>query len=197
MEITAAMVKQLRETTGLGMMDCKKALQECDGDMDKAVEFLRKKGMKVAEKRAGRATSEGLVESYIHLGGKLGVLVELNCETDFVARTDAFKNLAKDLCMQIAAAAPLYTAREDVPQDVIDRETEIFKAQALEEGKPEKILPKIIEGKLNRFYEDICLLEQAFVKDQDKKVRDLINAAIAETGENIQVGRFVRMVLGQ
>jgi elongation factor Ts len=197
MEITAQMVKQLRETTGLGMMDCKKALQECAGDMEKAIDFLRTKGKKVAEKRAGRATSEGVIESYIHTGGKLGVLLELNCETDFVARTDAFQSLARELCMQIAAASPEYVSREEVPQDIVERETAVFTAQAQEEGKPEKIIPKIIEGKLNRFFEDICLIDQAFIKDQDKKVKDLLNAAIAETGENIQIARFVRMVLGQ
>lgn len=197
MEITSQMVKELREKTGLGMMDCKTALTESAGDMDKAIDFLRKKGMKVAEKRGGRETLQGLIEAYIHTGGKIGVLVELQCETDFVARTETFKALAHDIAMQIAAADPRYLNREAVPADVIERERGVFAAQALEEGKPEKVVPKIVEGRFERFYETACLLDQPFVKDPDKKISELISARMAETGENIKVGRFVRYVLGQ
>lgn len=197
MEITSAMVKELREKTGLGIMDCKKALQECGGDMDQAVDYLRKKGKQVAEKRSGRATAEGIIESYIHTGGKIGILIELQCETDFVARTETFKALARDLAMQVAAADPRFLDRESVPADVIEKEKEIYATQVRDEGKPENIIPKIVEGKLNRFYETTCLIEQAFIKDQDKKVQDIISQCIAETGENVKVGRFVRMVLGQ
>ena len=197
MDITPQMVKELREKTGLGIMDCKKALTECSGDMDKAVEFLRKKGMKVAQKRSGREVAEGVVEAYIHTGAKIGVLVELLCETDFVARTDAFKDLAREVAMQIAATDPQFLDRESVTQDAIDKEKEIYETQAREEGKPDKIIPRIVEGKLNSFFENVCLLEQAYIKDQDKKVQDVINEKIAETGENIKIGRYVRYVLGQ
>lgn len=197
MEITSKMVKDLRDNTGLGMMDCKKALQECDGDMEKAVEVLRKKGMKVAEKRAGREASQGIIEAYIHTGGKIGVLVELNCETDFVARTDEFKLLARDLAMQVAATNPKWLAPEDVPEDVLEKEKSIYAEAAAGEGKPEKVIPRIVEGKLRRFFEDVCLVEQSFIKDSDKKVKELIIDQVAKIGENIKIGRFTRMVLGE
>lgn len=196
-EISAQMVKELRGNTGLGIMDCKQALAETGGDMEKAIEFLRKKGLKVASKRAGRETSQGIVDAYIHMGGRIGVLIELNCETDFVARTDEFKRLARDFAMQVAAADPKWIAPSDVPHDLIDKESAIYSEQALAEGKPEKIVPKFVEGKLRRFYETVCLLEQSFIKDQDKKVQDILNEAVAKTGENIQVGRFIRFVLGE
>jgi elongation factor Ts len=197
MEITAKSVKELRETTGLGMMDCKQALVECDGDSEKAIEHLRKKGLKVAGKRAGRETRQGIVEAYIHMGGKIGVMLELNCETDFVARTDEFKELARNFAMQVAAADPKWVAPANVPADVIEKESAIYTEQIKAEGKPEKVIPKIVEGKLNRFYETVCLLEQSYIKDQDKKVQDILNESIAKTGENIKVGRFVRFVLGE
>lgn len=197
MAITSQMVKELRDKTGLGMMDCKKALTECDGDMEKAIEVLRKKGLKVAEKRAGREASQGIIEAYIHTGGKIGVLVELNCETDFVARTDEFKNLARELAMQVAAANPQWLTPEDVPEDVLEKEKAIYAEAAAGEGKPEKVIPRIVEGKMRRFYEEFCLLEQGFIKDSDKKVKDLITEQIAKIGENIKIGRFTRMVLGE
>jgi len=197
MEITAHMVKDLREKTGLGMMDCKKALQETDGDIEKAIEYLRKKGALKAAKREGRATMEGRIGSYIHSNGKIGVLVELNCESDFVARTDQFAELAKDLCMQVAASAPSWISPEDVPEDVLAKEKEIYMSQAKEQGKPDKILEKIAEGKLKKFYTDVCLLEQPFVKDTDKSVSELIKEKIGQLGENITVGRFIRFQLGE
>ncbi len=197
MAITAQMVKDLREKTGLGMMDCKNALVETEGDMEKAIDYLRKKGALKAAKREGRATSEGRIGSYIHMNGKIGVLLELNCESDFVAKTDQFAEVVKDLCMQIAASAPLWIAAEDVPADVIAKEKDIYMSQAKEAGKPEKILEKIAEGKLNKFYEDMCLLDQKFVKDTDKSVREMIKEKIAQLGENITVGRFTRFQLGE
>lgn len=190
------MVKQLREKTGAGMMDCKEALAACSADMDKAIDFLRKKGLATAQKRAGRAMSEGIVESYIHLGGKIGVMVEVNCETDFVAKTDDFKEFARNIAMHIAATAPLGIKAEDVPQDVIAREKEIYRAQALESGKPEKMLDKIAEGKLAKFYKDSCLLDQQYVRDPNKTISDYLNEVIAKTGENITIRRFVRYQLG-
>jgi elongation factor Ts len=196
MDITASMVRDLREKTGLGMMDCKKALVETDGDMEKAVEYLRKKGALKAAKREGRATSEGRIGSYIHMTGKLGVILELNCESDFVAKTEQFSELVKDICMQVAASSPRWISPEDIPEDVIAKEKEIYMAQAKEAGKPEKILEKIAEGKMNKFYTEVCLLEQPFVKDPDKKVGELIKEKIAQLGENITVGRFVRYQLG-
>jgi len=195
--INAAMVKQLREKTGAGMMDCKKALMECDGDMDKAVEFLRKKGLATAQKRAGRAMSEGLIEAYIHMGGKLGVLVEINCETDFVAKNDDFKDFAKNIAMQIAATDPAGIRPEDVPEDIIAREREIYRAQALETGKPEKIIDKIVDGKLKKFYKESCLMDQAYVKNPDITITDFLNEAIAKIGENITIKRFVRFKIGE
>jgi len=197
MEITAKMVKDLREKTGLGMMDCKKALIETSGDLEKAVEYLRKKGVLKAAKREGRATSEGRIGSYIHMTGKIGVLVELNCESDFVAKTEQFGVLLKDLCMQVAASAPRWVSPQEVPEDVVAKEKEIYKAQAQAEGKPEKILEKIAEGKLKKFYSEVCLLEQPFVKDTDKTVDTLVKENIAQLGENITVGRFVRFQLGE
>jgi len=191
------MVKELREKTGLGMMDCKNALTESDGDMEKAVDYLRKKGALKAAKREGRATAEGRIGSYIHLTGKLGVLVELNCESDFVAKTDQFSELLKDLCMHVAAAAPQWVSPEDIPADVIAKEKEIYMAQAKEAGKPDKMLEKIAEGKLNKFFEDNCLLEQKFVKDTDKTVSEVIKEKIAQLGENMTVSRFTRFQVGQ
>ena len=196
-EISAAMVKGLREKTGAGIMDCKEALAECDADMDKAVEFLRKKGLATAAKRAGRALSEGIIHSYIHTGGKLGVLIEVNCETDFVAKTDDFMELAKNLAMHIAASNPLGIRAEDVPAEVVEKEREIYRAQALESGKPEKVVEKIIEGKVSKFFKECCLLDQAYVRNPDMTVADLLNEAIAKIGENITVKRFVRFQIGE
>jgi elongation factor Ts len=196
-EITSKLVKELRDKTGVGMMDCKKALMETEGDMEKAIDLLRKKGLAAAAKRAGRETKEGVIGSYIHAGGKIGVLVEVNCETDFVARTDEFQELVKDLALHITASAPLYLAPEDVPEDVIEREKEIYRSQALEEGRPEKIIDRIVEGKLKKFYEEACLLNQKFVKDPAKTVADRISETIAKLGENIKVRRFVRFQLGE
>jgi len=197
MTVTAAMVKELRDKTNAGMMDCKKALNETGGDMDKAVDWLRQKGLAVAAKRAGRQSSEGQVMSYIHGGGKLGVMVEVNCETDFTGKTEEFTQFAKDLAMQIAAANPLCVSEEDLPAEVLAKEREIYRAQALESGKPEKVLDKIVEGKLKKFATESCLLSQAFVKNPDITVADLLNEMRAKTGENIQVRRFVRFVLGE
>jgi elongation factor Ts len=196
MEITAQLVKELREKTGLGMMDCKKALTETSGDVEAAVEFLRKKGALKAAKREGRATSEGRIGSYIHMNGKIGVLLELNCESDFVAKTDQFSELVKDLCMHVAASSPRWIAPTDVPEDIIAKEKEIYMDQAKQAGKPEKMLEKIAEGKLNKFYSDVCFLEQPFVKEPDKKVSELIKDKIAQLGENITIGRFCRFQLG-
>jgi elongation factor Ts len=197
MAISAQMVKELREKTGLGMMDCKKALEETNGDMVQAVEHLRKKGALKAAKREGRSTTEGVIGSYIHMNNKIGVLVELNCESDFVAKTDDFSALAKDLCMHVAASYPKWVAPGDVPADVLDKEKEIYITQAKEEGKPEKIWEKIAEGKLKKFYSENCLLEQPFVKDTDKSVEALLKEYIAKLGENITVGRFARFEVGK
>ena len=196
MKITSQMVKELRDKTNAGMMDCKKALAENDGDMEKAVDFLRQKGLAVAAKRADRATSEGVIQTYIH-GGKLGVMVELGCETDFVAKTDDFIGFAKDVAMQIAATNPVAMTREEVPAEVVDREREIYKQQALDSGKPENIVDKIITGKMEKFYSEICLLEQSFVKDPDVTIQDKLNELIAKMGENISIKRYCRMQVGQ
>jgi len=196
-EISAAMVKELREKTGAGIMDCKKALQEKGGNVEEAVDYLREKGLAAAAKKSGRITSEGLVSSYIHAGGKIGVLVEVNCETDFVARTDEFQAFVKDICMQIAATNPQGVSREDIPAEVVEREKQIYRTQALESGKPEKIVDRIVSGKLEKFYQENCLLEQPFVKDTDKTVEDLVKEMIAKTGENIGIRRFVRFVMGE
>jgi len=194
--ISAAMVKQLREKTGVGIMDCKEALSQSDGDIDKAVDFLRKKGLATAQKRAGRTMSEGLIQSYIHMGGKLGVLVEINCETDFVAKNDDFKEFSKNIAMHIAASNPVGIASDDVSEDIINKEKEIYRAQALEMGKPENVADKIVEGKLNKFYKDNCLLNQAYVRDPNIIISDLLNDMIAKMGENITIKRFVRFQIG-
>ena len=195
-QISASMVKELRERTDAGMMDCKKALVECDGDMEKAVDFLRKKGLAVAAKRAGRETSEGTVQCYIHAGNKLGVMVEVNCETDFVAKTDQFIEFAKDLAMHIAATNPICIRREDAPQDVLDKEREIYAQQAKESGKPDNIIDKIVEGRIEKYLKENCLLEQAFVKNPDVTIQDLLNELVAKMGENITVNRFARFQVG-
>ncbi len=195
--ITAEMVKELRERTGAGMMDCKRALVETNGDIEKAIDELRTKGLAKAAKKAGRVASEGVVTSYIHGGGRIGVLVEVNCETDFVAKTNDFKQLAYDIAMQIAASNPEYLNRESVSQEVINREKEVLKAQALEEGKPEKVIEKMVEGRVEKFFKERCLLEQAFIKDLDKSVQELINENIARMGENITIRRFARYEVGE
>jgi elongation factor Ts len=196
-EISATMVKQLRDKTGAGMMDCKKALSECEGDMDQAVDFLRKKGLATAQKRAGRAMTEGTIQSYIHMGGKLGVLVEVNCETDFVARNDDFKEFAKNIAMHIAASNPLGIRPEDVPEDIVKKEKEIYQAQASEMGKPENVIDKIVDGKLNKFFNDNCLINQAYVRNPEMTISNLLNELIARIGENITIKRFVRYQIGE
>ncbi|HLC27608.1 MAG TPA: translation elongation factor Ts [bacterium] len=197
MTITAAMVKDLREKTGVGVMECKEALTESNGDMEAAISYLRKKGLATAVKKGGRATHEGLVGSYIHAGGKIGVLVEVGCETDFVARTPQFQELVKDLAMHIAAAGPLYLSRDEVSPEVVEKEKEIYREQASQSGKPEKVLDKIVEGKLEKYYSEVCLLEQPFVKDPDVSIRDLISQRIAQIGENILVKQFARFQVGR
>ncbi len=196
MAITAAAVKELRDKTGVGMMDCKSALTEADGDIEKAVEILRKKGIAKAAKKAGRSTHEGLIYSYIHAGGRLGVLVEVNCETDFVANTDQFKSLCHDLAMHIAASNPMVVRREDVAEDILAKEMEIYKSQAMNEGKPEHIAEKIVTGRLEKFYKENVLLEQVFIKDNDKSIKDVVSEVISGLGENITVARFQRFELG-
>jgi elongation factor Ts len=195
--ISAAMVKQLREKTGAGMMDCKNALSEVEGDVEKAIELLRKKGLATARKRAGRALSEGMIQSYIHMTGKLGVLVEVNCETDFVAKNDDFQEFTKNIAMHIAATNPLGITPEDISQEIIEKEKEIYRAQALDMGKPENVIDKIVEGKLNKFYEESCLLNQPYVRDTDISITDLLNQMIAKIGENISIKRFVRYQIGE
>ena len=197
MEISASSVKELREKTGAGMMDCKKALGECGGDVQKAIDYLRQKGLAAAAKKADRVAADGAVGAYVHPGGKIGVLVEINCETDFVARTAEFQMLVKDIAMQVAAANPQYVRREEVSPQDLDKEKSIYRQQALETGKPEKVVDKIVDGKIERFYSEVCLLEQAFIKDPDKKVAEVVNDAIARVGENIQVRRFARYHLGE
>jgi elongation factor Ts len=197
MEITASMVKELREKTNAAVMDCKKALTENNGDMEKAINFLRQKGLATASKKVGRITREGLVVSYIHPGGRLGVLLEINCETDFVAKNSDFGVLAKDLAMQIAATNPICVKREDLPVEILEKEKEIYCAQAKGTGKPVKIIEKIVEGKLEKYFSEVCLLEQAFVKDPDIRIEDLIKNYIAKFGENITLRRFVRYQLGE
>ena len=195
--ISAKMVKQLREKTGAGIMDCKQALSECDVDLDQAIDFLRKKGLATAAKRAGRAITEGIIHSYIHMGGKLGVLVEIGCETDFVAKNEDFKEFAKNISMHIAAASPLGINAEDVPEEVVNKEREIYRAQALEMGKPENMIDKITEGKLNKFIKESCLLNKAYVRDPQITIADLLNELIAKIGENITVKRFARFQIGE
>ena len=197
MTISAQMVKELRQKTGVGMMDCKKALVEKDGDLGAAIQYLREKGMADASKRAGRAASEGIVGSYIHTGGKIGVLVEVNCETDFVARTDQFKELVKNLAMQVCSESPVCVCREDVPADLLENERQIYENQARQTGKPEKIIEKIVSGKLESFYGRTCLLEQEFIRDRNMTIQEHINSKIAELGENILVKRFVRFQIGE
>jgi elongation factor Ts len=195
--IDAKMVKQLRDKTGAGMMDCKAALVECDSDIEKAVDFLRKKGLATAKKRAGRDTSEGLIKSYIHMGGKIGVMVEVNCESDFVAKTDDFIDFAKNIAMHIAASSPSGITEEDISEDLIKRERQVYKDQALEMGKPENMIDKIVEGKLKKFYKESCLMNQPYVREPDKTVADLLNEVIAKIGENIKIKRFIRYQLGE
>ncbi|HEX7227089.1 MAG TPA: translation elongation factor Ts [Candidatus Binatia bacterium] len=197
MEVSASAVKNLREKTGAGMMDCKKALAESGGDLDRAVDYLRQKGLAAASKKASRTASEGAIGAYVHPGGKIGVLLELNCETDFVARTPEFQNLLKDIAMQIAAANPRYIRPEEVPTGDLEKEREIYRRQALESGKPEKIVDKIVDGKIDRFYSEVCLLEQSFIKNPDRKVSEILTDAVARLGENIQVKRFSRYQLGE
>ena len=197
MEVSANAVKDLREKTGAGMMDCKKALAETGGDVQKAIDYLRQKGLAAAAKKADRVAADGAVGAYVHPGGKIGVLVEINCETDFVARTAEFQSLLKDIAMQVAAANPRYLRREEVPAAELDKEKAIYRQQALETGKPEKVVDKIVEGKIERFYSEACLLEQAFIKDPDKKVTDILNESIGRLGENIQIRRFSRYHLGE
>lgn len=197
MEISAALVRELREKTGVGIMDCKQALKECDGDMEKAVDYLRAKGIATAKKRGARSTSEGQIQSYIHGGGKIGVLVEVNCETDFTGKTEDFTAFVKDLAMQIAASNPIALDRKGVPPAILDKEKEIFATQARETGKPEKVIEKIVEGRLKKFFSEACLLEQAFVKNPDITIQDLLNEMMAKTGENIVIKRFVRYQLGE
>jgi elongation factor Ts len=195
-EISAAMVKELREATGSGIMDCKRVLAEADGDMEKAFELLRKKGLAKAAKRAGRSTSEGIVYSYIHTGAKLGVLVEVNCESDFVAKTDDFIEFAKNIAMHIAAANPAGLTPDDVDQSVVEKEREIFRAQMLEEGKPENIIDKIVDGKVEKFYKEVCLLSQQYVKDPQKTIEEFLKETVGKIGENIQIRRFARFQIG-
>lgn len=196
MKISASLVKELRETTGSGMLDCKKALVETEGNIEKAIDLLREKGLSKAAKKSGRIASEGLVDSYIH-GGRIGVLLEVNSETDFVAKTDEFKSFVKDIAMQIAATNPQYISREEVPEEVVEREKSVLKHQALNEGKPEHIVEKMVEGRINKFYEEICLLDQNYIKDSDKKVKDLLNEKIAQIGENLKIRRFSRFEVGE
>ncbi len=197
MEINAGMVKKLREKTGVGMMDCKTALVECKGDFDKAAEYLREKGLDKAAKKASRPTKEGIIDSYIHLGSKIGVLLELNCETDFVAKNEVFKDFSHNLLLHIAAASPVYISREEVPEEVVAKEKEVYKKQALNEGKPENVVEKIADGKMSKFYQENCLLDQLYIKNNDINVGDLLKEKIALIGENIVIKRFVRWVLGE
>lgn len=195
--ITAEMVKDLRERTGAGMMDCKKALTETNGDLEKAIDFLREKGLAAAAKRAGKVAAEGVIETYIHGGGRIGVMLELNCETDFVAKTDDFKALAKDIAMQIAAANPSYVRREEVPAEVVNHEREVLRAQAINEGKPANIAEKMVEGRVEKYYKENCLMEQQFIKDPDKTITQIITEKVAKIGENISVRRFTRYQVGE
>lgn len=197
MNITAEMVKELRERTGSGMMDCKKALVESNGDMEKAIEYLREKGLATAAKKAGRIAAEGIVDAYIHGGGRIGVLVEVNIETDFAAKNEEFRSFVKDIAMQIAASNPQYVRREEVPEEVIEREKEILKVQAMNKGKPANIAEKMVAGRIEKFYKEVCLLEQPFIKDPDKTVKDILNEKIATIGENINIRRFVRYEMGE
>ena len=197
MEISASLVKELREKTGVGIMDCKKALTECKGDINQSVDYLRKKGIATAKKRGGRIASKGQVQSYIHAGGKIGVLLEVNCETDFSAKTDDFTDFVKNLSMHIAATNPISIDTEGIPSEILEKEREIYASQAKESGKPEKVIEKIVEGKMKKFFSESCLLEQQYVKNPDITIQDLLNEMIAKTGENIIIRRFVRFQLGE
>jgi elongation factor Ts len=197
LEISASLVKELRERTGVGIMDCKEALKECNGDMDQSIDYLRKKGIATAKKRGGRTTTEGQIQSYIHTGGKIGVLVEINCETDFSAKTDDFSEFVKNIAMHIAATNPIAIDRKGIPSDILEKEREIYSTQARETGKPEKVIEKIVEGKMDKFYSESTLLEQQYVKNPDITIQDLLNEMIAKTGENIIINRFVRFQLGE
>lgn len=197
MQITSGMVKELRDKTGAGIMDCKEALTASEGSMDDAVDFLRKKGLQSAAKRSARTTREGIIESYIHTGNRLGVLLEVNCETDFVARTDDFQTFVRDLAMHIAASNPLYISKDDVPEEALEKERAILEEQAKQAGRPEQVIPKIVEGRLQKYYEEHCLLEQPFVKNPDITVDEMLKEQIAKMGENITVGRFTRFLLGE
>ncbi|MBP8626132.1 MAG: translation elongation factor Ts [Syntrophorhabdaceae bacterium] len=197
MEINAELVKKLREKTGVGLMDCKEALKQSNGDMEKAIEYLREKGLAKLQKRTGRSASEGVIASYIHTGGKIGVLVEVNCETDFAANSKDFQDFAKDIAMQITAANPFYVKREDVPEDVKEKEKNIYKRQAIDSGKPEKIVDRIAEGKMEKFYQEVCLMEQSFIKNPDITIKQLLEELVVKIGENIIIKRFVRFQLGE
>jgi elongation factor Ts len=197
MHIDAKIVKALREKTGAGMMDCKKALTESDGNEEKAIDILREKGLAAAARRSGRTANQGIVDSYIHMGGKIGVLVEVNCETDFVARNDEFREFVRNICLQVAATNPTYLNKEEVPESILDKERQIIKAQALNEGKPEKIIEKIVEGRLDKYYRENCLLEQTYVKDEDQTISGLLTGMIAKIGENIVIRRFTRFEIGE
>ncbi len=197
MEIAAEAVKKLREKTGVGLMDCKEALKQSKGDMEKAIEFLREKGLAKLQKRMGKVASEGIIASYIHTGGKVGTIVEVNCETDFVANTKEFQEFAKDIAMQITASVPFYVKREDIPAGEIEKEKNIYRKQALESGKPEKIIDKIAEGKLEKFYQEVCLIEQSFIKNPDITVKELLEELVVKMGEKILINRFIRFQLGE
>jgi elongation factor Ts len=191
------MVKELRERTGAGMLDCKKALEKTDGDIEKAIDLLREKGLAAAAKKAGRITAEGMVGSYIHMGGRIGVLIEVNCETDFVAKTEGFKEFVKNMAMQVAASKPLYVSRDEVPGDVLEKEKQILRQQALNEGKPEKIVDKMVEGRIEKFFKETCLLEQPYIRDPEVSVQQVLTETIAKIGENISIRRFVRYEMGE
>jgi len=197
MKISTKLIKELREKTAAGMMDCKKALEEAEGNMEKAIEILRKKGLSDAAKKTGRITAEGVIDSYIHGNGRIGVLVEINCETDFVAKNEKFKNFVKEIAMQIAAQSPLYVSREDIPESVIEKEKSILKAQAENEGKPQNVVDKIVEGRLEKYFQEVCLLEQPYIRDTDKTIKELLLETISVLGENITIRRFVRYELGE
>lgn len=191
------MVKELRERTGSGMMDCKRALIETEGNIESAIDYLREQGLSAAAKKAGRIAAEGIVDSYIHMGGRIGVLIEVNCETDFVAKTEQFRSFVRDMAMQVAASRPEYVVRDEVPEDIISREREVYRAAALHEGKPERIVDKIVDGRLEKFFKDICLLEQPFIKDPDRSVEQVLKETIAQLGENISIRRFTRYEMGE
>jgi elongation factor Ts len=197
MEISTDLVKDLRQRTGAGIMDCRTALQEANGDVEGAIDYLRRKGLATAAKKAGRIATDGLVSSYIHAGGKIGVLVEINCETDFVARTEDFQTFVKNIAMQIAAANPQYIRREEIPADVLEKEGQIYRTQAMESGKPAKVIDKIVDGKMERFYSEVCLLEQTYIKDSDLTVKEVLDGLIGKIGENISIRRFARFQLGE